>query len=113
MVIPMEPRITMTVWMKPTGNRSPSATKNQRRHRYVLHVRIIIKNSPTMKIAVMIPAICTDRFGCWNEFEKMSSDHIVIGKVSRADLPTLRGLVARAGKIRASEAIEMSPHEHR
>src|ERR1017187_6030508 len=72
-----------------------------------------MKNSAIIKTTVMMPAICTDRFGCLKEFEKMSSDHSVIGNVSRADLPTLRGALSRAGKIRASEAIEMSPHEHR
>ena len=31
--IPIVPRIAMTLWMKPTGNRNPNATKNQRRQR--------------------------------------------------------------------------------
>ena len=68
--MPIVPRITMTLWMKPTGNRSPSATKNQRRHRYVLHVRIIMKNSAIMKTAVIAAAICDARFACRDEFEK-------------------------------------------
>ena len=52
----MLPRRWIRLAMKPTGNKNPRATKKYRRHRYVLPVRIIRKNSVVMnRIAATAP----------------------------------------------------------
>ena len=76
-------------------------------------MRIIMKNNPVMKARVIRPAICTDRLGCRNEGVNISSDQSSTGKVSRTDLPILRGAAEREGRLRASVAIYVSPHQHR
>src|SRR5208337_2980958 len=70
-----------------------------------------MKNSAIMKIAVMTLAMCPERFGC-PEWENMRNDQSAIGKVSRTDLPTLRGTICWGWGIRASVAIYLSPEQH-
>ena len=95
--------------MNPTGNRIPKDTKNKRRHRYVLPVRIIIKNNAIMKTAVIAPAICDRRPPCVFGLANMRIDQTMIGDVSRSDRPMVRGAGQTVRGSRTLVAISFSP----
>src|ERR1039458_7948822 len=112
MGMPMVPRAAMTLWMKPMGKRIPTLTKNQRRHRKVVPVRIIMKNIAIMKTAVMAPAICDCLSECAFGFPNMRIDQAAIGKVNRPARTILRGVLKPGCSTRGLVAIPLPPQKH-